>query len=126
MNLVWAFAILLMSTPQQQASPMEQQTHHCLINVVDSEGAVIGKAHIFIHRDPVASTAVPDRTFDADTLGKADVTLPGGFYDVCVMSAAFTPSCRKVVLHDRDANVKFRLSASPEVLEQNGDSFPTK
>jgi hypothetical protein len=95
------------------------------ISVVDSEGPVIGNAHIFIHHDPVANTAVPDRILEANMLGKADVRLPGGFYDVCVMSSAFTPMCRKVVLRDHEAKVKFRLSASPEVLEQNGDSFPT-
>jgi hypothetical protein len=104
----------------------QQNIRTCKISVVDSEGAVIGRAHIFAHRDPVASAAVPDKILDANNLGHAELNLPTGIYDVCVMSAAFTPQCRKVVLREKDADVRFRLSAANEVLEQSGDSFPTQ
>jgi hypothetical protein len=59
---VMAFLLLPLS-----ASSL-QNIRTCKINVVDSEGAVIGRAHIFAHRDPVASAAVPDKILDADSL----------------------------------------------------------
>ena len=66
---------------------------------------------------------MPDRILDADVHGVLSLDAPDGFYDVCAMSPAFAPACRKVVIRDRDTNVKFRLAVSPEVLEQNGERF---
>jgi hypothetical protein len=114
---------LLIASSSAQSGPT---LHNCHISVFDSEGAVIGKAHLFVHRDPIATTTVPDGTLDADTNGRLEVALPNGFYDVCVMSPAFTPTCRKLIVRSQDVDMKFRLSASPEVLEQIGDKFPTQ
>ena len=69
----------------------ELAPHKCRITVTDSEGAVIGSAHIFVHRDPLATAAIPDRIMDADKDGKLELALAEGYYDVCVMSPAFTP-----------------------------------
>lgn len=112
----FVFALLIAAL----SPPSDSVLHKCRILVIDSaEGAPIGKAHVFVHRDPSATAAVPDRTVDADANGKLEVALPDGFYDVCAMSAAFTPTCRKLVIRKHDVALEFRLSPSPEVLEQS-------
>jgi hypothetical protein len=100
--------------------------HKCLITVTDSQGAVIGLAHIFVHRDPLATALIPDLILDADKDGKLELLLHDGNYDLCVMSPAFTPTCRKLVVRKNDLSSKFRLRPSPEVLEQTGDKFSTQ
>lgn len=122
MKVAFICALLIASFPPESGSAL----HKCRVSVIDSEGVVIGKAHLFIHRDPSATETVPDRTLDTDANGTLELALPDGFYDVCVMSPAFTPACRKLVVRKHDAALKFRLSPSPEVLEQQGDKFPTK
>ena len=122
MKAAFICALLIAFVSPESVSPLRT----CRITVIDSEGAVIGKAHLFIHRDPSATAAAPDRTLDADSNGILELALPDGFYDVCVMSPAFTPKCRKLVVRERDTELKFRLSPSPEVLEQQGDKFPTR
>ena len=111
----YLFALLLLVAGQG-----EERT--CRLVVVDSAGAELGKAHILVHSDG-ASRERPDRLLDADAHGKLTLSLPEGNYDVCVMSTAFTPTCRKVVLRGRDLSVRFKLSVSPEVMEQVGDTF---
>jgi hypothetical protein len=119
MKILPTLALLLM----QQVPSANQATYTCRITVIDSEGTEIGKTHLFVHRDPAATNQVPDRTLETDPHGKIAIKLPSGFYDVCAMASAFTPVCRKVVLREHDADIKFQLSASPEVLEQIGDKF---
>jgi len=115
--------VLLIASVSSVAGPVPRK---CSIRVIDSEGAVVGKAHLFVHRDPSATASIPDRILDADTQGRLELILPESFYDVCVMSAAFTPQCRKVLVRDHHIELKFVLSASPEVLEEQGDRFPTR
>ena len=116
---VWFVAFLML----QQSSSPQPPLHNCRIVVVDSEGAEIGRAHILIHRDPVTTSALPDRILDADVHGVLSLSVPDGFYDVCAMSSAFAPACRKVAIRNRYTDVKFRLAVSPEVLDQIGDRF---
>ena len=118
----WTVALLLLQQPPTE----QQQVHTCRIAVVDSEGAEIGKAHVFVHRDPIATSAFPDRILDADAHGRFELSASNGFYDVCVMASAFTPMCRKLVIGAHDTQLQFKLSASPEVLKQTGDSFPVR
>jgi hypothetical protein len=122
MKVAFICALLATSLLSEAVSVL----HRCHISVVDSEGAEIGKAHFFVHRDPSATAAVPDRILDADASGRLELDLPDGFYDVCVMSAAFTPQCRKLVIRKHDTEMSFRLYPSREVLEQQADRFSAR
>jgi Carboxypeptidase regulatory-like domain len=94
--------------------------------VRDSEGAVIGKARIAIHRDP---TAVPgnenaDMVVTADNNGEFKLEVVPGFYDIFVSSPAFSPQCTKVrVLEAKPAIYNPRLRFDPLVSKEIGDRF---
>jgi hypothetical protein len=72
--------------------------------ITDEVGGVIGKAHILIHWDASGSAVGlrdnvgqnEDVTQTSDDKGEFDLALPPGFYDVCVMKDAFSPTCSKV------------------------------
>ena len=117
-----AEAIWLSLLLSQQAD-FARETHRCHISVSDELGAVINNSEIWIHRDAVNGSYPFNKTLSVDQNGQLNVDLAGGFYDVCVVSSAFTPRCRKLRLRDRDRALKFRLSASPEVLKETADSF---
>jgi hypothetical protein len=126
MKAAWILALLIASASEQPGPAL----HNCHISVFDPLGAVIGKALLFVHHDPAGTTSaastVPDRTLNADKNGVVELALPDGFFDVCVMSPAFAPTCRKLTVRGHDTTLTFRLTLSPEVTELLGDKFPTK
>src|ERR1700758_5088082 len=61
--------------------------------VSDSEGAAIKGAHLLFPLDASGRTkSAPnvDVVRETDAMGHFDVQLEPGFYDVCIMAAAFT------------------------------------
>jgi hypothetical protein len=126
MKAAWICALLIASSSAQPGPAL----HKCHINVVDPLGAVIGHALFFVHHDPAGTTtatsAVPDRILNANENGELELPVPDGFYDVCVMSPAFTPTCRKLIIRGHDTALKFQLSVSSEVSELLGDKLPTQ
>jgi hypothetical protein len=111
--------LLLRLSPSAQ-----QKTYTCNIAVPDALGATIGKAHLFVYRDSIGNVEASDKILDADQLGRAKLDLSSGFYDVCALSADFTPTCRKVRMTNRDIQVRFKLVVSPEVEAVIADRFP--
>lgn len=94
--------------------------------VLDSEGAAIAKAHIVIHAD-VSGRRAPaqpvDLVTDTDRQGHFSANLTPGFYDVCTMADAFSPSCEKVFIDHSPVALKVQLKADPKVMERLGDKF---
>lgn len=94
--------------------------------VLDSEGAAIAKAHIVIHADASGRRA-PAQAGDlialTDRHGHFSASLTPGFYDVCVMADAFSPSCEKVFIDHSPVALKVQLKADPKVMERLGDKF---
>jgi hypothetical protein len=94
--------------------------------VVDSEGAAIGKAHIFVRPDPSGkreSVRDGDLMLKTDMQGHFNADLSPGFYDICVMADAFTPQCKKLFVASGSLTPKFQLKADPEVMKRLGDKF---
>jgi hypothetical protein len=95
--------------------------------VVDSEGAAIANAHVVVRADLSGKrnrTRNPDNAIDTDGGGRFMLELQPGFYDVCVMADAFSPSCQKVrVTSDGVLKLRIQLKADPEVMEHIGDVF---
>jgi hypothetical protein len=94
--------------------------------VRDSEGAVIGKARIAIHRDlsVVPGKENADMVVTADSNGGFSLEVVPGFYDIFVSSPAFSPQCTKVrVLEAKPAVYNPRLSFDPLVTKEIGDTF---
>ena len=93
--------------------------------IVDSEGAVIGMAHIVIHEDGSGrdtSQNAGDVTRQSDEGGRFSVQLAPGFYDVCIMALGFTPDCRKVRLRPQGTiDISVRLTIDPQVVDELGD-----
>src|SRR5689334_15831231 len=57
--------------------------------VVDSEGAIIARAHVVVRADLSGKrkrTRSPDDVIDTDGGGRFMLELQPGFYDVCVMA----------------------------------------
>ena len=95
--------------------------------VSDSEGAAIQGAHLLFHSDPSGRSrpiSRSDITQETDALGRFNVQLEPGFYDVCTMAAAFTPQCTKVLVSKRRVtSYNTRLSISTLVTRPLGDTF---
>lgn len=60
---------------------------------------------------------------ETDLHGDAQEQIEDGFYDVCVMSIAFDPQCRKIRIIGKDRTERFRLKVSPIVEREIGDKF---
>jgi hypothetical protein len=90
--------------------------------VTDSEGAAIGNAYLVVHPD---SSDQRDTTIlHSDKEGHFQTNLELGFYDVCVMSPAFTAECKKIrVKSAAPTTARFKLKIATEVLEALGDKF---
>ena len=120
--LITILAVVLGSSVAIAASPGTIKGQ-----VLDSEGAAITGAHLLFHPDPSgqAKSAIrSDVMHESDAAGRFEVQLEPGFYDVCVMAAAFAPECKKVLIvgavaiqHDA------RLKADPLVMQHLGDKF---
>jgi Carboxypeptidase regulatory-like domain len=95
--------------------------------VVDSEGAAIANAHVVVRADLSTRrnrTRNPDSVIDTDSGGRFMLELQPGFYDVCVMADAFSPSCQKVLVTSDDVlRPRIQLKADPEVMKRIGDVF---
>lgn len=119
-----AAVVLTLADPASQA----RSRHSIRVQVLDELGAAISGAEVFIHRDglpidAINENAFPDQTTTTDHVGLDHVAAPDGFFDVCVMSSAFTPACKKVEVHGRDVTAEFRLRADPIVTKRLGDTF---
>ena len=100
---------------------------------MDSEGAVIGGAHLLFHPDhsfnpDPALYGKPDNrsdmTREADAMGRFNVQLESGFYDVCVMATAFTPECKKVLItNGKTIQYDTHLKVDDLVTRYLGDTF---
>ncbi len=109
---------------------MAADTGTLRIQVVDSEGAVMGGTHIGIRPDGAGrqqpSRATSTRTI-ADPQGRLTSELEPGFFDVCVMADAFVPACQKVrVVAGNTKNITVRMKIDPAVIREIGDTFPTR
>ena len=93
--------------------------------VKDSEGAVIDRATITIHRDSsVVGKENADRVVTSDKNGQFTVEVAPGFYDIFVSAPAFSPQCTKVRARDVERAIYMpRLRADPLVIKERGDSF---
>ena len=96
--------------------------------VVDSEGAVIENAHVIFFADKAASTIslnMREITRETDRAGQFSINLEPGFYDMCVLSSAFTPQCRKILVLKKVApQYNFKLRVDPLIVNKLGDKFP--
>jgi hypothetical protein len=95
--------------------------------VSDSEGAAIRGAHLLFHSDR-SGRAIPAKRVDimgeADEVGRFEIQLEPGFYDVCTMATAFTPECSKVLVQKQSVvEHNVHLEASPLVVKHLGDTF---
>lgn len=95
--------------------------------VTDSEGAVINGAHLLFHPDPSGQSNPSSRSDvmrESDAMGRFEVHLEPGFYDVCVMATAFTAECKKVlVTSGKTIRHDAQLQADPLVMQHIGDTF---
>ncbi|HWB45124.1 MAG TPA: hypothetical protein VG900_06750 [Hyphomicrobiaceae bacterium] len=117
--LVIAIVVFVVVT---MASPAGKATGR----VVDSEGAAI-EARLLFHYDPsgqLQPQVRADVIRETDRSGHFDVSLDAGFYDMCVLAAAFTPECRKILVEDeRAVEYSITMKADPLVIQQIGDRF---
>lgn len=93
--------------------------------VRDSEGAVVAKAQITVHRDPVrGGKESADVVVTSDKNGQFTLIVDPGFYDLFVSASAFSPECTKVhVSETKPAIYMPRLRADPLVTKEFGDAF---
>ena len=94
--------------------------------VLDSEGAVIAKAHVIIRADASGKREppkIPTLTIETDKQGHFSAPVSVGFFDVCVMADAFSPECQKVFVGRESVAPKITLKADPEVMKRLGDQF---
>jgi hypothetical protein len=95
--------------------------------ISDSGGAAIKGAHLLFHLDPSGKrkpTISADIIRETDVAGNFHVQLEPGFYDVCVMAAAFTPECDKIlVTREGEVQHDVHLNADPLVIRHLGDRF---
>jgi hypothetical protein len=87
--------------------------------LTDTVGATIPGAFVAVHPDTLGEASSEKRetkTLFSDANGIFGLIVEPGFYDVCVMSPAFTPECRKMnVKVGQLVSPRFRLRVSPEV-----------
>src|SRR4051812_3375346 len=72
--------------------------------VLDSEGAAIEKAQVFIRVDASSkreSAKRPTVMIETNKEGRFSATATSGFHDVCVMADAFSPHCEKVLVEQK-------------------------
>jgi hypothetical protein len=94
--------------------------------VLDSGGVAIAKAHVVIHADASgrrAPTQPVDLVTETDRQGHFSANLTPGFYDVCIMADAFSPSCEKVLVNHFPLAVEMQMKPDSKVLERLGDKF---
>ena len=98
--------------------------------VTDSEGAIIEGARILLHPDPMGRTDPdprPEVSRKTDNRGRFEAELEPGFYDVCIMAAAFTPACKKVLIEDgKTVRYGAQLKVDPLLVQHLGDRFIKK
>lgn len=95
--------------------------------VTDSEGAVIAKACVFLHRDPSSPASDSKKNSNdfvsvlTDSSGEYTLTVPAGFYDVFVSAPVFTPIAAKVIVKNHQP-VKFdaKLYVDAQVSKEIG------
>ena len=93
--------------------------------IKDSEGAVIPKAKITVHRDSSdGGRESADVVITSEKDGQFRLEVAPGFYDVFVSAPAFSPQCAKVrVKESEPATYMPRLRADPLVVKERGDTF---
>lgn len=102
---IGAFVLVFLCLAWLSANPQSAITGQ----ITDSEGAVIAKARVLVHWDPVGSTvgladnigAAQDISVVTDDSGKYSASVPSGFYDVFVTATGFTPPLQRCE-SDRD------------------------
>jgi hypothetical protein len=124
------FAMLLISVALTSGTGMAQLRG----TVTDPEGAVIRRAHVFVHWDRSGADVGlksnvgfqrDDLTLETDESGGFRVELPPGFYDVFITANAFSPECRKIRIKPGEAaTYKAVLKADPLVGSELGDRAP--
>ena len=93
--------------------------------VRDTEGAVIGKARITIHRDSTnGKKEGADLVVTSDKNGEFVLKVDPGFYDIFVSAPAFSPQCTKINVSGSEPGIYMpRLHADPLVTKERGDTF---
>jgi hypothetical protein len=90
--------------------------------IVDELGAEMWMSHVVIREDTTARRSNAEskstiRTLTTSDNGKFSVALEPGFYDVCVMSDGFQPTCKKIKIIDaRPTDEQFSLKVDLDVL----------
>jgi Carboxypeptidase regulatory-like domain len=112
--------LLLITTFVVAASPQG----HLKGTIKDSEGAVIAKAFVLVHPDTSVGRK-EDIVLQTDSLGEYSTVLPAGFYDVFVSAGGFSPSSRKVRIHEgKDTVNDTILAVDPLELRERGYILP--
>jgi carboxypeptidase family protein len=110
------------------AVPAQGGTIHGM--VVDSNGAVIRNAYVIIHADGAGQDArepVPDTTLRTDKAGRFAIDARPGFYDICILADAFTPTCYKTFITEgSSSDRRTKLLLNSAVIQRLGDTFPRK
>jgi hypothetical protein len=93
--------------------------------VRDSAGAVVAKAQITVHRDPVGGAKEStDAVVSSDKNGQFTLNIAPGFYDLFVSASGFSPECTKVRASETKPAIYMpRLRADPLVVKEFGDIF---
>jgi hypothetical protein len=89
--------------------------------VLDSEGAVIEHAFVYVLKDGKTSDELIWRG-KSKALGKIELRLEPGFYDVFISFVGFSPSCTKIrVRKGSSTNFRIRMKPNREWTEEYGD-----
>ena len=115
-------SLLLSVLFAMQVSPTPAQ-HTYSVLVMDKMGAAISEARITVHRDSQLFNSLGpfEQILSTSRNGEAKIDLQDAFYDVCVMSDAFAPQCRKIRVAGKDIHQEFRLEDSREVTKEIAD-----
>lgn len=101
------------------ATPNPQ--HICKIEATDISGAAIAHANVTVYGGALSSPKM--QQIQTDSHGAAEAQVQDGFYDICVMSIAFDPQCRKIRVLGKDRTETFKLKVSAIVEREIGDKF---
>lgn len=97
--------------------------------VAAHEGADLGGAHVVVRADSTGcgGNDSPMVTLRTSRDGRFTARFEEGYYDLCVMANAFTPTCRKIQVKDgKRVEARFRLSTAVDAILNEGDSFPRR
>jgi len=112
------FAIMPLANAQSVLAIGSAGSANFVGSVIDPAGAIIGKAHVWIHEDHGNA----EFTTTTDKLGTFLIDLPDSCYDVMIGSPGFQPFSKRICVHrDKPLQVKIELKIDRENM--TGDQF---